>query len=273
VTQTATAAPVRLTGRQNEILALLATGLGNADIGKRLFVSEDTVKTHVQRMYKVLGVASRPGAVGAAYRQGLLAVGAPLPPVSLSDRQRELIVMIAAGMSNAEIGKRLFVSEDTVKTHARHLFKVLGVTSRAEATSVAYRQGLLVADAPLPPADRPMPDPAPAVTRTRVVKDGPLMPVVAIHDRMLSAVRLAVGSRNTMVIVRTVLEAAGLAVTRHRSDEQLVTVAVTSRRPVVVITDRLLTCVQGAVLGGDPLVITMCVLRQAGLKAIRAGAA
>ena len=50
---------------------------------------------------------------------------------------------MADGRSNAEIGKELFVSEDTVKTHARRLFKKLGASDRAHAVALGFRWGLV----------------------------------------------------------------------------------------------------------------------------------
>jgi ATP/maltotriose-dependent transcriptional regulator MalT len=53
---------------------------------------------------------------------------------SLTDREREILKMIALGMSNKVIGAKLFISEKTVKTHANHVFRKLGVSSRLQAT-------------------------------------------------------------------------------------------------------------------------------------------
>ena len=50
---------------------------------------------------------------------------------------------MADGKSNAEIGRELFVSEDTVKTHARRLFRKLGARDRAHAVAAAFRAGLV----------------------------------------------------------------------------------------------------------------------------------
>ncbi|MDA2812212.1 response regulator transcription factor [Nocardiopsis sp. RSe5-2] len=61
-----------LTRREMEILALLAEGLGNKDMAKRLFVTEATVKTHLQRIYTKLGVDTRTAAVRAAVEQDLI---------------------------------------------------------------------------------------------------------------------------------------------------------------------------------------------------------
>ena len=50
---------------------------------------------------------------------------------------------MADGKSNAEIGRELFVSEDTVKTHARRLFRKLGARDRAHAVASGFRAGLV----------------------------------------------------------------------------------------------------------------------------------
>jgi LuxR family maltose regulon positive regulatory protein len=53
---------------------------------------------------------------------------------ALTDREREVLKMIALGMPNKAIGTKLFISEKTVKTHANHIFRKLGVASRLQAT-------------------------------------------------------------------------------------------------------------------------------------------
>jgi DNA-binding NarL/FixJ family response regulator len=60
--------------------------------------------------------------------------------LSLSRREKEVLALIARGLSNAQIGKALFISPVTVKVHVRHIFEKLGVKSRAEA---AMRAGQL----------------------------------------------------------------------------------------------------------------------------------
>ncbi|CAM5229406.1 Response regulator transcription factor OS=Streptomyces tendae OX=1932 GN=GUR47_26440 PE=4 SV=1 [Streptomyces tendae] len=61
-----------LTDRERDILAQLATGLGNREIARALFISEATVKTHLRRIYDKLGVDTRTGAVAVAKEQRLL---------------------------------------------------------------------------------------------------------------------------------------------------------------------------------------------------------
>ncbi|MFE2334343.1 response regulator [Streptomyces coelicoflavus] len=61
-----------LTDRERDILAQLATGLGNREIARALFISEATVKTHLRRIYGKLGVDTRTGAVAVAKEQRLL---------------------------------------------------------------------------------------------------------------------------------------------------------------------------------------------------------
>ena len=65
-------APVPLSARELEVLRLVATGAENREIAERLFVSSETVKTHLATIYRKLGVAGRAHAVAAALRQGQL---------------------------------------------------------------------------------------------------------------------------------------------------------------------------------------------------------
>lgn len=60
--------------RQQEVLELLATGKTNREIAAELFLSIDTVKTYLQRLYTVLDVKGRAEAVAVGYQQGLLEV-------------------------------------------------------------------------------------------------------------------------------------------------------------------------------------------------------
>jgi DNA-binding NarL/FixJ family response regulator len=67
----------------------------------------------------------------------------PRRRVELTERELQVLRGMADGKSNAEIGRDLYVSEDTVKTHARRLFRKLGARDRAHAVASAFRAGLM----------------------------------------------------------------------------------------------------------------------------------
>lgn len=67
----------------------------------------------------------------------------PAPVDPLSPREVEVLGLVARGLSNAEIGRQLFIGEATVKTHLLRTFAKLGVDDRTRAVTVAMEQGIL----------------------------------------------------------------------------------------------------------------------------------
>ena len=70
-------------------------------------------------------------------------VAAGLCSESLTGRERNVLELLARGKSNKEIGVSLYISETTVKSHLRSIFRKLNVLSRTEAITVASRRGLI----------------------------------------------------------------------------------------------------------------------------------
>jgi DNA-binding NarL/FixJ family response regulator len=65
------------------------------------------------------------------------------PEVALSKREMDVLRCLAKGMTSAQIANDLFISENTVKTHVRHILEKLEASNRAEAVSRAIQLGII----------------------------------------------------------------------------------------------------------------------------------
>ena len=91
------------------------------------------------------------GLVSRFLSQGEPGAGPVLPGLTaLTDREREILVLVAHGLSNDDIAERLFVSPLTVKTHVNRAMTKLDVRDRAQLVVLAYRSGLVRPGEPLP---------------------------------------------------------------------------------------------------------------------------
>ena len=109
-------------GREDIIRAVIAAAAGQA-----------VLDGEIQRRLVSAASTARPNP--------LPQLAVPLPD-NLTTREVEVLRLIAAGRSNAQIAAELFVSEATVKTHINHLFAKTGARDRAQAVRYAYRHGL-----------------------------------------------------------------------------------------------------------------------------------
>ena len=94
----------------------------------------------------ILSVHAGSTVLGPEIQQGIgeeIRLRAPAAPSPLSEREREILSMTAAGHTAADIGKRLYLSPATVKTHLQRIYQKLGVSDRAAAVAAAMRAGLL----------------------------------------------------------------------------------------------------------------------------------
>jgi DNA-binding NarL/FixJ family response regulator len=77
---------------------------------------------------------------------GMQRPAAPKEFKELSERERDVFRLMSHGLSNAEIGKELYISETTVKTHVTHILQKLNLRDRVQAVVLAYQTGLFEAN-------------------------------------------------------------------------------------------------------------------------------
>jgi DNA-binding NarL/FixJ family response regulator len=77
-----------------------------------------------------------------SYLVGRRATAVPSEYARLTDREQEVLRAMATGLSNAEIGRELFIGEGTVKTHVARILDKLGLRDRVQAVVFAHRHGL-----------------------------------------------------------------------------------------------------------------------------------
>ena len=82
---------------------------------------------------------------GSGHRAEVIPFAPPLQELEQEPTAREIEVLqlISDGLVNREIGQRLFLSEETVKSHVRHLLAKLQARSRAHAVAVGFRRGII----------------------------------------------------------------------------------------------------------------------------------
>jgi NarL family two-component system response regulator LiaR len=111
------------------LVAAVFAGLG-IWLGLKLTKKKETVIVNV---VKEVPVAAEPFAVNEAR----------LRELGITPREREILELIANGLSNREIAERLFVSENTVKTHSSRLFDKLSAKRRTQAVQIGKELGLI----------------------------------------------------------------------------------------------------------------------------------
>lgn len=116
--------------------------------GAQAYVLKDVDLSELVRIIRAVargesGFDSRSAAVVRGLAAGTPAARAGNGGPALTDREREVVRLIAEGLTNREIGEAIFVSESTVKFHVRNVMRKLDVHHRAEVAYAASRLGLL----------------------------------------------------------------------------------------------------------------------------------
>lgn len=138
-----------LSEREVEVLALIADGLSKEQAGRKLGISGPTVKSHLSRIYSALGAVNSAHAVAIAHCRGEIGPRGPeRRDPGLSWREMQVLAAVAAGLTVEEVGRSMYLSPHTVKSHLHHVYTKLGTCSRAAAVDRAFCCGLFVVQEP-----------------------------------------------------------------------------------------------------------------------------
>jgi DNA-binding NarL/FixJ family response regulator len=137
----------------DSIVAALSAGAAG-------YLTKDAARDDIRRAVEAAAAGqavldpSVQAALLKAARQGVARPAAPtVPPDGLTDREVEVLALIASGLSNHEIAERLYVAETTVKTHVNRIFAKTGSRDRAQAAVYAHHHGL--GEGPVAPEGEP----------------------------------------------------------------------------------------------------------------------
>lgn len=127
-----------LTVREQHVIALGTKGLNNKEVGAALGLSSLTVKSHLRRIGEKLGQGDRTANVSDLYE-----ISGRIPKdlkdkFGLSEREVDVIELAAQGLSNARIGTRLVLSENTIKTHIARTVDKVKAKNRTHLVALAY---------------------------------------------------------------------------------------------------------------------------------------
>lgn len=139
-----------ITQRHPEVATLVLTTFLDDDLvvravkaGARGYVVKDVDTTELVRAIQAVsggGSAFDPRSTSIVLRT---VSGDGTSADALTDREREVLRLLADGLSNKRIGETLFISESTVKFHIRNIIRKLGVTKRTDAVYTASKRGLI----------------------------------------------------------------------------------------------------------------------------------
>jgi len=120
--------------------------IGALSAGAVGYLTKDATREDIQRALE--GAAAGQSVLDPAVQASLLKAARASPsrpsilPDGLTDREAEVLALIAAGQSNTEIAKQLYVAEATIKTHVNRIFAKTRSRDRTQAAAYAHRNGL-----------------------------------------------------------------------------------------------------------------------------------
>ena len=139
----------RIKAEQPEIAVVVLTSFSDRerilqalDAGAAGYLLKDVEPARAREGDRVSRTRRRAARPEGSARASSVSGGRRRPPQELSDREREVLMLVAEGLPNKLIARRLDISEKTVKAHLTSVFRQIGVTDRTQAALWAERHGI-----------------------------------------------------------------------------------------------------------------------------------
>ena len=132
-----------LTVPEMKVLILGALGKSVSETARQLHMTPNTVKTQRSRIFGKLDASGMETSVDTAFQDEIWSVTVPGQPVTVTDREHEVLGLFSDGHSEAEAADILEISPHTVNTHSDNLLVKLSARNRAHAVFLGYVRGLL----------------------------------------------------------------------------------------------------------------------------------
>lgn len=147
--------PIRPLGaREEQVFLLIADGFGSTIIAKTLGMPMETARHTVKTVKEKLGVPSLTGVILYAFATGIKEQQSDLMDNPLTNREQEVLMCLAIGLSDKAIGEKLGIRRSTAKSHRGNMLRKIGAHTHLRAVSLGLTRGFISLEEVVKPREK-----------------------------------------------------------------------------------------------------------------------